>query len=232
MSEDVGRVGVAGLRSPAVSYFAMLEHTTLGIFVAAALALLLTPGPAVLYIVARSVEQGRVAGLVSVLGICTGTLFHVAAAALGLTALLASSAPAFTLVRYVGALYLIAMGMQTLTSRNGAPALVAGGSGGLRRVFAQGAIVNLLNPHTALFCLAFLPQFVNPARGGVPFQIAAFGLLFVALSMITDSGWAIAAGTAGDWIKTHPQFARGQRYVTGGTLMGLGAAAAFSGGKK
>jgi threonine/homoserine/homoserine lactone efflux protein len=210
----------------------MLEHTTLGVFVAAALAMLLTPGPAVLYIVTRSVEQGRVAGLVSVLGICTGTLFHVAAAALGLTALLVSSPSAFTLVRYVGALYLIGLGMQTLSKRDPSPSTVTIESERLRRVFAQGAIVNVLNPHTALFCLAFLPQFVNTTRGNVPLQIAGLGLLFVALSMITDSGWAIAAGTAGQWIKTHPQFARGQRYVAGSALIGLGAAAALSGNKK
>jgi len=210
----------------------MLEQTTLGVFVAAALALLLTPGPAVLYIVTRSVEQGRVAGLVSVLGICTGTLLHVAAAALGLTALLVSSTSAFTLVRYLGALYLIALGMQTLSKPGRPPSAVAVESEGLRRVFAQGAIVNVLNPHTALFCLAFLPQFVNPARGAVPFQIAALGLLFVALSVITDSGWAIAAGTAGQWIKRHPQFARGQRYVAGSALIGLGTAAALSGNRK
>ena len=185
-----------------------------------------------LYIVTRSVEQGRRAGFISVLGICTGTLFHVAAAALGLTALLVSSTSAFTLVRYLGALYLIALGMQTLSKRDSSPSAGAMEAERLRRVFAQGAIVNVLNPHTALFCLAFLPQFVNTGTGNVPAQIAGLGLLFVTLSMITDSGWAIAAGTAGQWIKTHPQFARGQRYVTGSALIGLGAAAAFGGNKK
>ena len=210
----------------------MLELSTLEVFIAAALALLLTPGPAVLYIVTRSVEHGRIAGLVSVLGICTGTLFHVAAAALGLSALLVSSPSAFTLVRYVGALYLIALGMQTLSRRDESSVNVDIECRDLRRVFAQGAMVNVLNPHTALFCLAFLPQFVNASKGGVALQIGSLGLLFVALSVITDSGWAIAAGTAGDWIKTHPQFARGQRYVTGGALIGLGAAAAFGGNKK
>jgi len=210
----------------------MLELSTLEVFIAAALALLLTPGPAVLYIVTRSVEHGRIAGLVSVLGICTGTLFHVAAAALGLSALLVSSPSAFTLVRYVGALYLIALGMQTLSRRDESSVNVDIECRDLRRVFAQGAMVNVLNPHTALFCLAFLPQFVNASKGGVALQIGALGLLFVALSIVTDSGWAIAAGTAGDWIKTHPEVARGQRYVTGGALVGLGAAAAFGGNKK
>jgi threonine/homoserine/homoserine lactone efflux protein len=213
-------------------YSVMLELSSLGVFVAAAVVLLLTPGPAVLYIVTRSIQQGRVAGLVSVLGICTGTLFHVVAAALGLSALLVSSASAFSTVKYLGALYLIALGMQTLSRRDTPAVAAALESARLRRVFAQGAMVNVLNPHTALFFFAFLPQFVNRAKGGVPLQMLALGLLFVALSAITDSGWAIAAATAGDWIKRYPRFTRGQRYVTGGALVGLGAATALAGSRK
>ena len=198
-------------------------------FVGAAIALLLTPGPAVLYIVTRSVEQGRAAGLVSVVGICSGTLVHVVAATLGLSALLVSSARAFTTVRYAGAAYLIVLGIQTLARRPPPVADIAIERAALRSVFTQGVIVNVLNPHTALFFFAFLPQFVNPSRGHVPAQMLAPGLLFVGLSATTDSGWAIAAGTAGDWIRRHPRFTAGQRYVTGGALIGLGAAAAFAG---
>ncbi len=198
-------------------------------FVGAAIALLLTPGPAVLYIVTRSVEQGRAAGLVSVVGICSGTLVHVVAATLGLSALLVSSARAFTTVRYAGAAYLIVLGIQTLARRPPPVADIAIERAALRSVFTQGVIVNVLNPHTALFFFAFLPQFVNPSRGHVPAQMLALGLLFVGLSATTDSGWAIAAGTAGDWIRRHPRFTAGQRYVTGGALIGLGAAAAFAG---
>ena len=201
----------------------------IGVFVSAAIALLLTPGPAVLYIVTRSVEQGRAAGLVSVVGICSGTLVHVVAATLGLSALLVSSARAFTIVRYAGAAYLIVLGLQTLARRQSPVADVGIERAALRRVFAQGVIVNVLNPHTALFFFAFLPQFVNPSRGHVPMQMLALGLLFVGLSATTDSGWALAAGTAGDWIKRHPRFTAGQRYVTGGALIGLGAAAAIAG---
>jgi threonine/homoserine/homoserine lactone efflux protein len=210
----------------------MPELSVLGLFVAASVALLLTPGPAVLYIVTRSVDQGRAAGLVSVAGICTGTLFHVAAAALGLSALLVSSAAAFSVVKYLGAAYVIALGIQTLLRPDTAPAALALEPVGLRRVFAQGVIVNLLNPHTALFFFAFLPQFVNPSKGRVPLQMAGLGLLFVALSFTTDSAWAIAAGTAGHWLKRHPSFARGRRYATGSALIGLGAATAFAGGRK
>ena len=207
----------------------MLDVSHIGIFVAAAIALLLTPGPAVLYIVTRSVEQGRAAGLISVAGICSGTLVHVVAATLGLSALLVSSARAFTIVRYAGAAYLIVLGIQTLARRQPDAAGIAIERAALRRVFAQGVIVNVLNPHTALFFFAFLPQFVNPSRGHVAVQMLALGLLFVGLSATTDSGWAIAAGTAGDWIRRHPRFTAGQRYVAGGALIGLGAATAIAG---
>jgi len=205
-----------------------LTHAAL--FVGAALALLVTPGPAVLYIVTRSVDRGRRAGLVSVLGICTGTLVHVAAAALGLSALLVSSALAFNVVRWLGAVYLIVLGVRTLLDRDGVSVDVANqGPDDLHSVFRQGVIVNVLNPHTALFFFAFLPQFVNPSSGRVPLQMMTLGLVFVGLSAITDSGWAIAAGAAGHWIKSHPRFARGQRFLTGGALIGLGATAALTG---
>lgn len=208
----------------------MPDFTHAGLFIGAALALLMTPGPAVLYIVTRSVGQGCRAGLVSVGGICTGTLVHVAAAALGLSALLVSSAVAFNIVRWLGALYLIGLGIQTLLKEDGESVVVADNqSDDLGVVFTQGVVVNVLNPHTALFCFAFLPQFVNPASGHLPIQMMTLGLLFVVLSAITDSGWAIASGTAGNWIKAHPRFARNQRYVTGGALIGLGATAALAG---
>jgi threonine/homoserine/homoserine lactone efflux protein len=207
----------------------MPDVSHLGLFVSASIALLLLPGPAVLYIVTRSVEQGRAAGLVSMLGICTGTLVHVVAATLGLSALLVSSASAFAIVRYAGAAYLIVLGIQTLAGEQATSTDVAIVRSELRRVFAQGVIVNVLNPHTALFFFAFLPQFVNPSSGHVPGQMLALGLLFIGLSATTDSGWALAAGTAGDWIRRHPHFATRQRYVTGTALIGLGAAAALTG---
>jgi threonine/homoserine/homoserine lactone efflux protein len=209
------------------------DVSRLALFVGAAVALLLTPGPAVLYIVTRSVEQGPAAGLVSVAGICTGTLVHVVAATLGLSALLVSSAFAFSVVRYAGAAYLIVLGVQAL--RKPAPTIAAltVGRADLRRVYAQGVVVNVLNPHTALFFFAFLPQFVNRSIGHAPAQMLTLGLLFVALSATTDSGWALAAGAAGDWMKRNARFTAAQRYVTGGTLIGLGAAAAFlSSGRK
>ena len=180
----------------------------------------------------RSIDQGRIAGLVSVLGICTGTLVHVAAAALGLSALLVSSALAFSLVRWLGAAYLVFLGVQTIVKREIASIDVDVSRASLADVFRQGVIVNVLNPHTALFFFAFLPQFVSASKGHVPLQIASLGLLFVGLSATTDSGWAIAAGTAGRWLRSNKTFARRQRYVTGGVLIGLGAATALSGNVK
>lgn len=207
----------------------MIDPSTLGVFLAAGFLLLMTPGPAVIYIVTRSVEQGRRAGLVSVLGICTGTLAHVAAAALGISALLVTSTRAFNVLRYLGAAYLIVLGLRTLSKREPEVGTIEVPRASLRRIFVQGVVVNLLNPHTALFFFAFLPQFVNPSRGAVPLKIVTLGLLFILMSATTDAVWAIGAGTAGNWIRGNLRFARAQRYVTGCALIGLGAAAAVSG---
>ena len=210
----------------------MPDPAALGVFFGAGFVLLMTPGPAVLYIVTRSIEQGRKAGLVSVLGIVVGTLFHVAAAALGISALLMSSALAFNALRYLGALYLIYLGCRTLMARDRPPDAANVERARLTEIFSQGVVVNLLNPHTALFFFAFLPQFVDPARGAVTMQIVTLGLLFIAMAAMTDSVWAITAGTAGDWIRRNPRFTRAQRYVTGSALIGLGAAAAISGSNR
>src|SRR5580700_7019640 len=160
--------------------------TSIGVFSVAAILLLLTPGPAVLYIVARSVEQGRIAGLASVCGIATGTLVHVLAAALGLSALLASSALAFAVVKYAGAVYLIYIGVRRLKRADAPAAQINLPRRSLGRLYRDGFVVNLLNPKTALFFLAFLPQFVDPSRGAVAFQIAFLGLLFTLMGLTSD----------------------------------------------
>ncbi len=201
----------------------------LGLFAVAALALLVVPGPAVLYVVTRSVHQGRRAGLVSVLGIHLGTLVHIAAATAGLSALLVSSATAFTVVKLGGAAYLIALGLWTLLSRRSEAEIALGGERRLRRVLAQGVVVNVLNPKTALFFLAFLPQFVDRGRGHVTLQIAALGVTFALLGIVTDSTWAVGAGTAGELLRRSRHFARVQRYVSGSVFIGLGVVAAFAG---
>ncbi len=205
------------------------EASVVGLFVVAALVLLLTPGPAVLYIVARSVEQGRLAGLVSALGVHVGTLVHVAAAALGLSALLVSSALAFSVVKYLGALYLIYLGARKLLGWDQAVEGRALAPHSLRRLFTQGIVVNVLNPKTALFFLAFLPQFVDVSRGAVGVQILALGLVFVALGVISDGLYAVAAGTAGAWVKRDGRLLRAERYVSGSVFVGLGVTAALAG---
>ena len=206
---------------------------SIGVFALAATLLLLTPGPAVLYIVARSVEQGRIAGLASVFGITTGTLVHVLASTLGLSALLASSAVAFAVVKYAGAGYLIYIGVRRILRRTDKPASPLNLPGrSLGRLYRDGFIVNLLNPKTALFFLAFLPQFVDPARGSVPFQIAFLGLLFTFMGLLSDGLYAVVAGTAGVWVKRRSRYWDWERYITGGVFIGLGVTAALAGGRK
>ena len=204
-----------------------------GLYIGAALVLLLVPGPSVLFIVARSVEQGRLAGLVSDIGIHSATLVHVAAASLGLSALLASSALAFSVVKYAGAIYLIWLGLKKIFG--GAdisePGLETKGYG-YGRLFRDGFIVNLLNPKTALFFLAFLPQFVDVSRGHVAMQIAVLGLIFVLLGLVTDGCYALAAGTAGNWLKRNRSYLRFERYVSGVMFIALGVTAAFAGNQK
>jgi threonine/homoserine/homoserine lactone efflux protein len=204
--------------------------TSIGVFAVAAMVLLLTPGPAVLYIVSRSVEQGRIAGLASVCGITTGTLVHVLAAALGLSALLASSALAFAVVKYAGAGYLIYIGVRQILSRTDTVATqLELPRRSLGRLYRDGFVVNLLNPKTALFFLAFLPQFIDPSRGAVAFQIAFLGLLFTLMGFMSDGLYALVAGTVGRWVKRKGHSFRWGRYVTGGVFIGLGVTAAFAG---
>jgi threonine/homoserine/homoserine lactone efflux protein len=205
------------------------EWPTLMVFIGATLALLLTPGPAVLYIVARSIDQGRAAGLVSSLGMTVGALFHVTAAALGLSALLVSSAAAFAAVKYVGAVYLVYLGLRRLASPGEPTGLVADRNMTLRRIFGQAVLVNLLNPKTAMFFLAFLPQFTDPGRGSLVLQILMLGAILVGMGLICDMAWALGAGTARESLRNSIGFVRGQRYVAGSVFIALGLYAALSG---
>jgi threonine/homoserine/homoserine lactone efflux protein len=181
------------------------------------------PGPAVLYVVAQSIDRGRLAGVVSALGVAVGGLVHVTAATIGLSSLLVSSAEAFTVVKYAGAAYLIGLGLLTIFRRREEPSAELPCERKLRRRFWQGVVVNVLNPKTALFFLAFLPQFVDPEAGGAALQIAVLGLLFVVLAMLSDSVWALAAGTASERLRGNRRFLGVQRYVSGSVFVGLGA---------
>jgi threonine/homoserine/homoserine lactone efflux protein len=201
------------------------EFGNLGLFVVAALLLLLTPGPAVLYVVTRSVDEGRRVGLISVLGVHVGTLVHVLAAAAGLSALLAASAVAFTVVKYVGGAYLIYLGVRRLLDRSRSLASPRSEGMGSRRAFVDGVVVNVLNPKTALFFLAFLPQFVDVSRDAAGAQVLGLGLLFVVLGLTTDALYAVSAGTAGEWLRRSPRFLRSERWISGTMYIGLGLAA-------
>jgi threonine/homoserine/homoserine lactone efflux protein len=192
----------------------------------AALALAVVPGPAVLYIVARSVDQGRFAGFVSALGISVGGLVHVIAATIGLSSLLASSATAFTIVKYAGAAYLIVLGIRRLLTREEVADDVARPPRARRRIFVDGVVVNVLNPKTALFFLAFLPQFVDPDQGAATLQILLLGLIFVAIALCSDSLWALAAGTLGGWLRRSRWYLGVKRWVTGTVFVGLGLSTA------
>jgi threonine/homoserine/homoserine lactone efflux protein len=212
----------------------MPEGSTLALFTVAAITLLVIPGPAVLYIVTRSVDQGRAAGLASVAGIHVGTLVHVAAAALGLSALLVSSATAYNTVRWVGAAYLVFLGVQRLLARDepsgAAPDRLAS-KRGLRRIFAQGVVVNVLNPKTALFFFAFLPQFVDLSRGSVPLQVLVLGVAFVLLGLLSDGAYALLAASGAGWLRRRPGAARASRLVSGGVLVSLGVTTALAGSR-
>jgi threonine/homoserine/homoserine lactone efflux protein len=198
------------------------------LFVLTALTLLLIPGPAVMYIVGQSIGRGRRAGVASVLGIHTGTLVHVTAAAVGISSLLVASATAFSIVKYAGAAYLIVLGVRRLLGKEQTMVGETRGPADLRRHYRQGIVVNVLNPKTALFFLAFLPQFIDTDAHVAP-QVIVLGLTFVALGLVTDSVWALVAGATAERLRRSETFPRIERWVSGSVFVGLGVAAAATG---
>ncbi len=203
----------------------MPAPSTLALFAIAALTLLVLPGPSVLYIVTRSVEQGRRAGLISVLGIHTGTLVHIAAAASGLSALLLASATLFDIVKLAGAGYLIFLGISRLVKRVPLAARSLERAS-LRRVYGQGFVVNVLNPKTALFFVAFFPQFVTDGHGPVAVQILVLGVVFVILGILSDSTYALVSGTLAGRLRARADGRGPRRQWSGVVLVGLGIVAA------
>jgi threonine/homoserine/homoserine lactone efflux protein len=206
-----------------------LESARWPLFLAASAVLILTPGPAVLYIVARSMSQGRAAGLVSALGVGVGNFVHAVAAALGLSAILASSSAAFATTKYLGAAYLVFLGVRKFLSRSSAGPELHRARQPLAAVFRQGLLVGTFNPKTALFFLAFLPQFAVAGHGPVWRQLLVFGVVFVAFAVISDSAYAVLSGAVGRWLQRRRTFVRGEKYVSGAVYCGLGVAAAMSG---
>ncbi len=199
-------------------------------FSIAALALFIIPGPAVLYIITRSLAGGRRAGLVSVAGIHMGSLVHIAAAIAGLSALLATSAVAFATVKWAGAAFLVYLGVRAFLNRADTGAHpTAPQPAPLRAVFRQGFVVNALNPKTAIFFLAFVPQFVDPARGTTN-QILVLSALFIALGVISDGLYATVFGSVGQRLTRTAWWGTGRWAVPATMYIGLGLFAGLAGG--
>lgn len=192
------------------------------VFVTAGLLLNLTPGPDVLYIVGRSLSQGRAAGVVSALGISTGCLFHIVAATCGLSALMLALPLAYDVVRYAGAAYLVWLGLKALRSKSEALEVRAMERTPLRAIFRQGVITNVLNPKVALFFLAFLPQFADPARGPLWMQILFLGVVFTVNGTLVCLGYVLVAAKLGDWLKSRYDVSTWLNRLTGGLFIALG----------
>jgi threonine/homoserine/homoserine lactone efflux protein len=207
-----------------------LLDANMALFVTASLALIVAPGPDNVYVLTRGVAQGREVALASAWGMCSGLLFHTTLAAVGLSAILARSAVAFSVVRYAGAAYLIYLGVRALLSKEEfAPSEGEAAPARLRSFFFQGVTMNLLNPKVAVFFLAFLPQFASPATDGVVLRLLALGLTFAFLSLVVFSAIALFAGILGDRLSRNPRFADALRWLTACVLVGLGVRLALSG---
>jgi threonine/homoserine/homoserine lactone efflux protein len=208
----------------------MPELHTFLLFAGASVLVLVAPGPSVLYVITRSVAQGRRAGAVSVLGVGLGNFTHALAAAIGLSALVASSAVAFSVVKYAGAAYLIYLGVRALLGRGDPPLTSAGSRRTDRRLFWEGFVVDFLNPKVALFYLAFLPQFVDTAQGAVAPQMLVLGAVFTSLGLLSDGTYALAAGTFGQRLR-NAHFESRLRRASGAVFVGLGVSAALAEGR-
>ena len=209
----------------------MPSASTLAVFAAASFALIVVPGPSVLYIVGASISQGRRAGLTSMLGVQAGGLIHVFAAAVGVSALIASSAEAFTIVKFAGAAYLVYLGVQRIRHA-GEDDHTQQAPRSHAHLFRQGVVVNVLNPKVAIFFVAFLPQFIDPSAGTPGLQIVVLGLLFILIAMISDGTYALLAGTAAEHLRGSFRSRQRLDRISGTIIIGLGAVAVLTGHRK
>jgi threonine/homoserine/homoserine lactone efflux protein len=207
---------------------AMPSASTLWVFSLATLVLVAMPGPGVLYLVGRTLDQGRRAGVASMLGIESGELVHVVAAAVGLSALLAASATALDVVRYAGAAYLIVLGIRRWRAGAEPQAPVAPQRASARRIFAQGLVVQVLNPKVAIFFLAYLPQFLDPSAPVAP-QVLLLGVVYLAIAMASDGVYVILASLAARRLRNSEAAQRRMARASAATYVGLGMFAALSG---
>jgi threonine/homoserine/homoserine lactone efflux protein len=211
----------------------MPDPAALALFLAAALLLAVTPGPGIFYVAARSLAGGRGEGIASSLGTGLGGMVHVAAGSFGVSALVLASAELFTALKLLGALYLVWLGLRTLRdARRDALAALGGGAAvppiGVRRAFREGVLVEALNPKTAAFFLAFVPQFVDPAAGHVALQFAALGVISVALNTLADIVVAVAAGGIRSGAAARPGLVRRLREASGALMVALGLGLALA----
>ncbi len=202
----------------------MFETSTLMTFLAAAIAIILAPGPAQALVFSRSISDGKKSGIMTAFGLNVGTIFHSIAAALGLSAILATSALAFETVKYLGAAYLIYLGIRELRTRNLSRAQEAVSSTVKpAQAFTKAVFTGVLNPKVALFFLAFLPQFVDPQHSPVFLQFLVLGLILAALDTVYESVLAVLVGSLSDRLLHNTRFTLWRQRMTGGILIGLAA---------
>jgi threonine/homoserine/homoserine lactone efflux protein len=210
----------------------MLPMHSFGLFLAAALVLAVTPGPGIFYVLTRTLAGGRRDGILSAAGTLLGGMFHVFAAALGVSAILAASALAFAVVKYAGAAYLVYLGIRMIRSRDLNPSLEDASLLKPAGTFRQGIATEVLNPKTALFFLSFIPQFIHPERGHVFAQFVTLGIISVSLNTSADIGVAFLAGALGGRLRRSTGLIRRQRMVSGLAMIGLGVYVAAAGDAK
>lgn len=191
--------------------------------------MLVVPGPAVLYITAQSIDQGTKAGIISTLGIAVGSLVHILFAALGLSTILVTSATAFNAVKYIGAAYLIYLGVKKLLEKDYVLEYKSERKINYSQIFYKGVVVNLLNPKTALFFFAFLPQFIDTAKSSPAFQMIFLGIILTVIGIISDGTYALLAGKISGILKKNTGIIKAQKYIVGSIYIILGAVTAYSG---
>ena len=200
----------------------MIDTVTLATYIAVVFGFVFIPGPATLLTIARSTTSGTKAGIATGMGIAVGDIIHTAMAVIGLSAIIYASAFMFSLVKYLGAAYLIYLGIQAITAKGATASDLPPIALTPRQAFNQAIIAEVLNPKTALFFLAFLPQFVKPENGSVPLQLTILGLILVILGLVSTIFFAVSAGSVGTFLRRNPTVLRWQGKVVGTIYCGLG----------
>ncbi len=200
----------------------MIDLSTLMAYVAVVLGFVFIPGPATLLTVARAASSGTRVGIATGAGVAAGDVFHTVMAMVGISAIIATSATLFSIVKYIGAAYLVYLGIRAIIER--APANPAAGALAISagKAFRQAVLTEVLNPKTALFFLAFLPQFVRPENGSVMLQLMTLGMIFVLLGLFSTVVFAVSAGRLGAFLRRNPSVVKWQSKVVGGIYCALG----------